>query len=48
MLESKITLVSSKHGDLYQHTCSRVTSFTTHTHTHTGQERACHVQIDFS
>jgi len=31
--------MSSKRGDLYQHTRSRVTSLQqTHTHKHTGQE----------
>ena len=39
MLKSMFPLVSSKHGDLYQHTCSRVTSFTTHTHTY--RTRTC-------
>jgi len=38
MLKRAFPQVSSKRGNLYQHTRSRVTSFTTNTHTHTGQE----------
>jgi len=39
MLKHAFPLVSSKRGELYQHTRSRVTSSQqTHTHRHTGQE----------